>query len=104
MLSNFETPLVTYLADLIAAVIRCAAMVTATEGIEITLRADAAALGDFGEGQRGEAQKVIDKAHAVLVAEVLTGHSCQAADETRNVATRATESVGNSREGSLAIG
>ena len=60
-------------------------MVAATKGIEIALRADAAAEGDFGDGERGEAQEVVDETLAIMVAEVVAGYARQAADEAGEV-------------------
>ena len=81
----FKPPFVADLANLQAAVAGGAAVVAATEGIEIALGTDAATEGDFGEGERGEAQKVIDEAAAVLVAEVVAGLAGEAADEPGEV-------------------
>ena len=79
-------------------------MVAAAEGIEIALGADAAAEGDFGEGEGGEAQKVIDKAQSVMVAEIVAGLAGETTNETGEVAARASKATGDGGEIGCAVG
>lgn len=99
-----EPPFVANHADVLAAVGGSAAVVAAAEGIEIALGADAAAEGDFGEGEGGEAQKVIDKAQSVMVAEIVAGLAGETTNEAGEVAARASKAKGDGGEIGCAVG
>ena len=54
---------------------------TEKESVKAAGGAEAATAGDFGEGQGGEAQQVVDEAQAIGGAEIMAGLTCEAADE-----------------------
>ena len=77
-----EPPFVADVSDAVAQFLWGAAEVEVGEEVEIALATDAAAGGDVGQGQVGEAQQVCDQALAVDRAELVAGLAGEAADES----------------------
>lgn len=90
-----EPTFVADLSDLLAAVSGGAASMSKQEAVEAAGGAEAAATGDVGEREGGEAQQVVDEAQSVGGAEIVAGLASETADEAGEVAVAAAEAVGD---------